>query len=109
MSSKSKIKIKPYLVNVRIRCINDLPELKTKGYSIIFEGFRKYKFAVHHRIKGSDNLWVVTEMSSGIAFKGGFNTRLDAAKNAHLQLKTYKQKFIKKIQKFQWQTQALKG
>ena len=90
------------MINVRIRCIDDLPELKIKGYPVIFKGFRKHKFAVHRKIK-SLALWVVTEMSSGIAFKGGFNSRLQAAENAYLQLKTHngKGKFIKKIQKFQ--------
>ena len=102
----TKIKIEPYMNNVRIRCIDDLPELKTKGYPVIFKGFREYKFAVHRKISEIDNkLWVVTEISSGIAFSGGFDTRLQAAENAYLQLKTHKEKFIKKIQEFQWQIQ----
>ncbi len=99
----TKIKIEPYMINVRIRCIDDLPELKTKGYPVIFKGFREYKFAIHRKISyDADNrlLWVVTEMSSGIAIPGGFDTRLQAAENAYLQLKTHKEKFIKKIQKF---------
>lgn len=102
---KPKIKIEPYMVNVRIRCIYDLPELRTKGYPVKFKGFRKYKFAVHHKLTGSNSfsdLWVVTEMSSGIAFSGGFDTRLQAAENAYFQLSTHKKKFIKKIQEFQW-------
>lgn len=103
MSDKSGIKIEPYMINVRIRCIDDLPELKTKGYPVIFADFREYKFTVHRRISEIDNKsWVVTEMSSGIAFKEGFDTRLQAAENAHLKLKTHKEKFIKKIQEFQW-------
>jgi len=101
MADKPKIKIEPYMINVRIRCIYDLPELKTKGYPVIFKGFREYEFAVHHRISKNDKSWVVTEMSSGIAFGGGFGTRLQAAENAYLQLKKHKEKFIKKIQKFQ--------
>jgi len=101
MNNKPKIQIKPYMINVRIRCINDLQEYKTKGYPVIFKGFRRYKFAVHHQVDGSDTLWVVTEMSSGLAFKGSFDTRLQAAESAYLQLKTHKEKFIKKIQKFQ--------
>lgn len=107
MNDKTKIRIKPYMINVRIRCIYDLPELKTKGYPVIFKGFREYKFTVHHRISENDKLWAVTEMSSGIAFAGSFDTRLQAAENAYLQLKTHKEKFIKKIQKFQLAT--LKG
>lgn len=101
MDDKPKLKIEPYMINVRIRCIDDLPELKTKGYPVIFKGFRKYKFTVHRRVEGADTLWVVTEMSSGIAFNGGFDTRLQAAENAYLQLKTHKEKFVKKIQEFQ--------
>lgn len=97
-------KIEPYMINVRIRCIDDLPELKTKGYPVRFKGFRKYKFAVHRKISERWNkLWVVTEMSSGIAFSGGFGTRLQAVNEAYLQLKTNKEKFIKKIREFQLQ------
>ena len=103
MSDKPKIKIEPYMVNVRIRCIDGLPELKARGYPVKFKGFRKYKFAVHHRVEGSDNFWVVTDMSSGLAFKGGFDTRLNAVENAYLQLKTHKVKYIKKRQEFQWE------
>ncbi len=102
---ESKIKIKPYRITVRIRCIDDLPELKTRGYPVTFQGFRKYRFAVHHKMKypgaGISSLWVVTEMSSGIAFKGVFDTRLQAVEEAYLQLKTHTEKFVKKIQKFQ--------
>jgi len=102
MNNKPKIQIKPYMIKVRIRCNYDgLQELRIKGYPVIFKGFRRYKFAVHHRVDGPDTLWVVTEMSSGLAFKGGFDTRLQAAESAYLQLKTHKEKFIKKIQKFQ--------
>lgn len=105
MADKPKFKIMPYKVNVRIRCIDDLPELKTKGYPVVFKGFRKYKFAVHRKIKyledNVSSLWVVTEMSSGIAFKGGFGTRLQAVEDAYLQLNNHKKKFIKKIQEFQ--------
>jgi len=101
MAKKPEIKIEPYMIDVRIRCIDDLPELKTKGYPVIFKDFREYKFAIHHRISKNDKMWVVTEMSSGIAFRGGFDTRLQAAENAYLQLKTNKEKFIKKIQEFQ--------
>lgn len=97
------------MINVRIRCIDDLPELKTKGYPVIFKDFREYKFTVHHRISENDKSWVVTEMSSGIAFSGGFGTRLQAAENAYLQLKIHKEKFIKKIQKFQWHTKRKGG
>lgn len=90
------------MVNVRIRCIYDFPELRTKGYPVIFKGFRKYKFAVHRKISETMNkLWVVTEMSSGIAFNGGFDTRLQAVDDAYLQIKTHKEKFIKKVQEFQ--------
>lgn len=90
------------MIKVRIRCIDDLPELKTKGYPVIFEGFREYKFAIHRRISEIDNKsWLVTEMSSGIAFSGGFDTRLQAAENAYLKLTTHKEKLIKKIQEFQ--------
>ena len=105
MADKPKIKIEPYMINVRIRCKDDLPELKTKGYPVIFKGFPKYKFAVHRKISERMNKsWVVTEMSSGLAFNGGFGTRLQAAEDAYIQLKTHKEKFIKKIQKFQWDT-----
>lgn len=89
------------MVNVRIRCIDDLPELKTKGYPVIFKDYRRYKFAVHRRISTNDKMWVVTEMSSGIAFGERFDTRLEAAENAYFQLKTHYEKFIRKIQKFQ--------
>lgn len=109
MADKPKFKIKPYMINVRIRCIEDMPELKTRGYPVIFTDFRKYKFAVHRRISMNDETWVVTEMSSGIAFNGGFDTRLQAAENAYLQLKTHKEKFIKKVQKFQWHTKRKGG
>ena len=105
MEDKQKIKIEPYMVNVRIRCIDDLPELNTKGYPVKFKEYQEYKFAVHHKIsydKDSRYLWVVTEMSSGIAFSGGFDTPLQAAENAYFQLSTHKKKFIKKIQEFQW-------
>lgn len=103
MDKRPRIKIEPYMINVRIRCIDDLPELRTKGYPVIFKGFRKYKFAVHRKILASEKMnksWVVTEMSSGIAFSGGFVTRLQAAEEAYLQLKTHKEKFLKKIQEF---------
>lgn len=96
------IKIMSYLVNVRIRCRDNLPELKTKGYPVIFKGFRKYNFATHHRISRTDNSWIVTEMSSGLAFSGGYSTRLQAAENAYIQLKTHKEKFIKKVQELQF-------
>ena len=105
MSYNSKIEIKHYLINVRIRCIDNLPELKARGYPMTFKGFRKYKFAIHRIVLGLDNFgesWVVTDMSSGIAFNGGFDTRMNAAENAYLKLKTHKEKFIKKIQEFQW-------
>jgi len=102
----AKIEIKSYLVNVRIRCIDDLPELRARGYPVTFKGFRRYKFTVHRWVTGCDTfgkLWVVTEMSSGIAFRGGFDTRLEAAENAYLQLKNYKEKFINKIRKYKWE------
>ena len=91
------------MINVRIRCKNNLPELKTKGYSVIIKGFRKYKFICHHRVQGSDNLWVITEVSSGIAFNGGFETRLQAAENAYYQLMYHKKEFVKKIQEFKFE------
>ena len=101
---KPKITIRHYKINVRIRCIDDMPELRTKGYPVVLKGFEKYKFAVHPRISYTDSkAWVVTEMSSGIAFNGGFDTRMQAAENDYEQLKTHEEKFIKKIKKFQFQ------
>lgn len=50
----TKIKILPYMIKVRIRCIDDLPELKTKGYPVILEDFREYKFAIHRKVGRND-------------------------------------------------------
>jgi len=106
MADKTKIKIEPYRIVVRIRGWYG-EVYRTKGYPVKIEGFYKYKFAVHRKIGRNDKVWVVTELSSGIAFRGGFETRTQAAEDAAIQLNAHKEKFIKKIHEFQFQ--ARKG
>lgn len=90
-----RIQIKDYRVKVNLKCWDGIKRT-TKGYPVIFRGFRKYKFAVH-RQWGNDEKWRVTELSTGLAFKSWGKTRLEVVGLTYKSLIKNKDEFKRKV------------
>ncbi len=96
---KKRFQMKTYRIKVNLRSRNNSGSLTLSGYPVIFRGFSKYRFAVHH-LWEDDELWRVTELSSGIGFNHFCETRLEAIEQSYKSLIKNKAHFRKKVQEY---------